>query len=110
MRLTGACSNRHVASSLASLLARKHKLGIADESESERPSIGLPQGAIRDAILEVLSNAPGACLRAKEIQSRAEQRLGIPVSYDTVCSYLSIACRAEDSSVVRVGYGRYRLA
>jgi hypothetical protein len=93
---------------LAKLLAKKRQLGVGNAPEPARPPLELPQGAIRDAILEVLAAAPGA-LRAKDIQSRAEQRLGIPVSYDTVGSYLSVACRAATPSVVRVSYGRYQL-
>lgn len=108
VRLTGALSNRQAASTLAGALARKRKVDVVGSSELVRAAIRLPQGAIQDAVLEVLRTASGS-MRPGEIRTRVEARLGVAISQDTVCSYLSVACRAEKPQILRVGYGRYQL-
>jgi len=109
MRLTGACSNQEIADVLEALLDRKRQLGSGGIGIDSKRMLRLPQGAIQATVLQVLDTAAGA-LRLGEIQSRVEQRLDRSVSRDTVSSFLSVACRAHAPTVVRVGYGLYRMA
>jgi len=66
-------------------------------------------GAIQAAILEVLREAEDA-LVPSEVRVRVEERLGRPISQDTISSFLSVACRSVDSPVQRIGRGLYRIA
>jgi len=65
-------------------------------------------GAIQAAALDVLGEAR-APMRPREIHDAVEQRLGQPVSRDTIGSYLSVAARAEAPPVIRTGPGLYSL-
>ena len=109
MRLSGALSNRPAASALSGLLARKRKIIVADEPTPSRHSMRLPQGSIQAAVMEVLAAASGS-LRPGEVREKVQQCLGVAISQDTVSSFLSVACRADEPVVIRVGYGRYRIA
>jgi hypothetical protein len=109
MRLTGALSNQGTADALGVVLDRKRQLARRTAaSTGPCRTIRLPQGAIQGAVLDVLRAASGP-LRARDIQLRAEARLERSLSYDTVTSFLSVACRAENRLVERVGYGLYRI-
>jgi len=109
VRLTGALSNQGTADALDVVLDRKRQLavGMAASAEPCR-TIRLPQGAIQAAVLDVLRAASGP-LRPRDIQLRVEARLRRSLSHDTVSSFLSVACRADNLLVERVGYGLYRI-
>lgn len=110
MRLTGALSNPQVASTLDGLAGRKRKIDLGLlPAELPKRSMRLPQGAVQDAVLEVLRVAAGS-LRVAEIHVRVEEELGQVVSRDTVTSFLSVACRAEAAVVLRVEHGVYEVA
>jgi len=94
---------------MSGLLARKRKIDARDEAEPSRCPLRPPQGAIQAAVLEVLAAAAGS-LRPGEIRERVQQRLDVEISQDTVTSFLSVACRADEPTVIRLGYGRYRMA
>lgn len=110
MRLTGALSNQGTAEALGMVLDRKRglALGIAAGATNPCRTIRLPQGAIQATVLDVLRAASGP-LRPRDIQLRVEARLGRSLSHDTVTSFLSVACRADNRVVERVGYGLYRI-
>ena len=109
MRLTGALSNLPAASALSGLLARKRKIIVADEPTPSRHTLRLPQGSIQAAVMEVLAAAPGS-LRPGDVREQVQRHLGVAISQDTVSSFLSVACVADAPTVIRVGYGRYRIA
>ena len=111
MRLTGACSNQETADVLEALLDRKRQLALGADGTDTGPKrpLRLPKGAIQAAVLQVLDAATGP-LRLGEIHSRVEQRLDRATTRDTVSSFLSVACRADNPTVVRAGYGLYRIA
>ena len=111
MRLTGALSNGQVASTLVSVAGKKRELELAGAGASPTcaPSLlRLPQGAIQAAIVAEL-RASAETLKPKEIHNRIQRQLGRSISYDTVASFLSVTCRAQKPTVVRVSPGRYRL-
>ncbi len=66
-------------------------------------------GAIQAAILGVLREAEDA-LAPSEVRVRVDERLGRPISQDTISSFLSVACRSTDLQVQRIGRGLYRIA
>lgn len=110
VRLTGALSNQATADGLEALLGQKRQFkpgvdGVEVESRPLRP----PQGAIQGAVLEVLRAASGP-LRVAEIHSGVEAELGRAVSRDTVASFLSVGCRPDVPTVLRVERGRYKAA
>jgi hypothetical protein len=49
-------------------------------------------------------------MRVREVHARVEGRLGLKVSYHTVCSFLIAAGKSPLSGVVKVGYGTYLAA
>jgi hypothetical protein len=82
---------------------------ILNRSEPTRPRLRLSQGAIADAVLAVLSQAAGP-LYTRQICQLAEQKLKHSVSYDTVCSFLTVSAKQHHTSgIYRVGRGRYIL-
>ena len=64
-------------------------------------------GAVQEAVLRVLAVADGP-LRAREIHSAAQDMAGEPLSWNTVKDCLHKHARRPDSSIERVGHGRYR--
>ncbi len=110
VHLTRALSNPETASGLRGIAGVQRKL-LADHASSRRGhAMTRPRcGAIAAAILQVLSVAAEA-LSAPNIRVRVERHLGHDVSQATVSSFLSVACRDEDSPVVRVERALYRIA
>ncbi len=66
-------------------------------------------GAIQAATLRVLRETEDA-LASSEVRECVEERLGRPISQDTISSFLSVACRSVDLPVQRIGRGLYRIA
>ena len=65
-------------------------------------------GAIQTAALFVLGQADSA-MTPREVRTAVEERLGVPVSQDTISSFLSVACRSVDPLVQRVERGLYSI-
>jgi hypothetical protein len=64
--------------------------------------------SVGDAVLEVLAAAPEG-LRIIEVHAAVEGLLDSPVSPSSVKNYLSRGCLRRQSTVERVGHGRYRV-
>jgi HB1, ASXL, restriction endonuclease HTH domain len=64
-------------------------------------------GAIQEAVFRVLAAADRP-LRAREIHEAAQELAGAPLSWNTVKDCLHKNARRPDSSIERVGHGRYR--
>jgi hypothetical protein len=109
VRLTGALSNKNVASALDDLVAKKRTIDLDLAADLRQSSLRLPQGAIQAAVLAVL-RAASEPLQPSEIHDLVQQRLDCAVCRDTVSSFLSVAWRARDSPVIRVERGRYWIA
>jgi len=58
----------------------------------ERNQLRLPQGAIQAAAVDVMRKARQP-LPITEMHRRVEKRLKREVSYDTVCSFLTVAAK-----------------
>lgn len=107
MRLIGALSNPDALAALRRLDRIRTKR-LAEATRVPRPDRGGeaamrsdPSGGARRARRLVGGHAPS------EIHTRVEQRLGCSVVRDTVTSFLSVACRDEESPVIRVQRGLY---
>jgi len=75
-----------------------------------RKQLRLPQGAIQAAVLAVMKKAKKP-LRITEIHKLVEKRLKREVSYDTVCSFLTVAAKNyKETRVRRIGRGHYWLS
>lgn len=75
---------------------------------SRQAPLKLRLGEIQDTVLDVMRLA-GEPLRPTEIRIRVSNRLEREISYDTVASFLSVACRDSKWSVKRVESGRYKI-
>ena len=72
-----------------------------------RSQVGRRAGAVQEAVIRVLAAADKP-LRACEIHSAAQELAGIPLSWNTVKDCLHKNARRPDSTIERVGHGRYR--
>jgi len=89
------------------LLARRES--SKNRQPPERRQLRLPQGAIQNAILEVLSEAKEP-LHTKEIRKLVQAKLKRPVHYDTISSFLTRAAKQHKTTRIhRVRYGQYVL-
>ena len=107
MHLTGALSNPQAAPRLEAA-ARAHAAAAAliPDQDMPRPRLRPRMGTIQNAVLAVLNEADEP-LRPYDIRVRVRRRLPVPVSYDTVASFVSVAARDPSSGVVRLRYGLY---
>lgn len=111
MRLVGAVSNQQATPGLeAAARAYRHAIRAGLTAQPPpRTDLRLPMGAIQEAALAVLLEAPEP-LERRNVHALVECRLGQSVSSDTVGSFLSVAARADSSAIVRVSLGRYSLS
>lgn len=66
------------------------------------------QGGIQEMVLTVLSESPSP-LSVRQVHALIEERLGGPVSRDTVCSCLTVGVRRGREGLRRVGFGVYEV-
>ncbi len=105
-----ALSNQTTADRLRRLERVRTDLLAAPVQTTRVRMVSIPRsGVIQAAIMEVLRTHDRP-LRGRDIRALVETRLDQPISGNTVQSFLSVACRADDATVVRVGYGLYRMA
>lgn len=109
MRMIGALSNPDALAPLLRLDGIRAKL-LSGAAKAPLPVAVLKPrcGVVQTAILRVFGASSDALL-VSEIHARVERELGYGVVRDTVTSCLSVACRAERSSVVRVSRGCYAI-
>jgi hypothetical protein len=109
MALFRALSNPEIARRLDAAAAAYERLMASGAEKPVAPEpLPLRHRALQEAILEALESA-GEGLRIREVQLRAEQRLGRPVSNHSVVASLSAAANNPKLPVVKVSPGRYRL-
>jgi len=105
MELNGALLNRN---RLASAYLLAGSLAARPGTETQLPSQIRPRaGAIQEAVFRVLAAADRP-LCAREVHAAAQQLAGTPLSWNTVKDCLHKNARRPDSTIVRVGHGRYR--
>ena len=97
----------------AQISKRQKLLKASDVSKNRKPAkrkeLRLPQGAIQEAILEVLREATGP-IYTRDLCKLVEQKLKRSVSYDTVCSFMTVSAKKHNmSGIHRIRYGQYLL-
>lgn len=88
--------------------SRRRESGAKRHPAPVRAPLRLRMGTIQAVVLDVLGDAH-APIRPREVHAAVEQRLGQPVSRDTIGSYLSVAARTAAMPVIRTGPGLYAL-
>ena len=110
MHLTGQYSNPSAPlKTLLEAISRIPQGPSRTASEARTQVLPRRWGAIQATVLIVLGEARRP-MRVREVHAVVEERLGVTVSYHTVCSFLRAAGKKPAIGVERVRYGMYQAA
>jgi hypothetical protein len=110
MGLLGCYSNPEIQVRLRQLSDKLDRLAASDEvpRPSARRDRKLRGGLVPEALECILDDAGGP-MRARDIHAEVEELLGISVPASSVKNWLAKQAQGQQSRVVRLGRGRYRL-